>query len=214
MLGTRAVGALSPAAQAETYKWVDERGVVNYSNTPPPAAAKAAQQIAERVSTVESDPALRRVSADKCTAPSPYEVMQQQEWLQRQRLMHEAELVKATLATPVEEPVVYSYPQYYRPVASGRMHGMHGKKRPPIVSCSSNAGGTVCALGKKRITSKGAASRTPAVPSPCRSSTLSLARASASRRRAPSRRSWLRSIDTTRHASTERTAAGEKQRPK
>ena len=123
--------ALAPAAQAETYKWVDERGVVNYSNTPPPAAAKAAQPIAERVSTVETDPALRRAAADKHTVPSHYEVMQQQEWLQRQRLMHEADLVKATLAPPVEDPLVYSYPLYYRPVGSSRMHGMHVKKRAP-----------------------------------------------------------------------------------
>jgi hypothetical protein len=28
--------ALTPAAEAQLYKWVDENGVVNYSNTPPP----------------------------------------------------------------------------------------------------------------------------------------------------------------------------------
>lgn len=102
--------ALAPAAQAETYKWVDERGVVNYSNTPPPGAAKAAQQITERVSTYQTDPALRRVA--NYTSPSDYEVMQQQEWLQRQRLMHESDLVKASLAAPIDDGV-YSYPLYY-----------------------------------------------------------------------------------------------------
>ena len=74
--------AFAPTAQAETYKWVDEKGVVNYSNTPPPSAAKSATQIAERVSTYE--PMTQRVVY---TPPSPYEVMLQQEWLQRQRLM-------------------------------------------------------------------------------------------------------------------------------
>jgi hypothetical protein len=54
---------LAPAAHAETYKWVDERGVVNYSNTPPPAAAKAAAKaIPERVSTYEPDPSMQRVA--------------------------------------------------------------------------------------------------------------------------------------------------------
>lgn len=37
-----ACAALAPlAAQAEVYKWVDERGVVNYSSSPPPGDRKA-----------------------------------------------------------------------------------------------------------------------------------------------------------------------------
>ena len=35
-----AIGASAPAP-AELFKWVDERGVTNYSNEPPPAAATA-----------------------------------------------------------------------------------------------------------------------------------------------------------------------------
>ena len=99
---------LAPAVQAETYKWVDERGVVNYSNTPPPAAAKAPQQIADRVSTYQTDPALRTVAARGVT---PYETMLHQEWMQRQRLMSDAELVKAAYAQPVDD-VIY-YPRTY-----------------------------------------------------------------------------------------------------
>src|SRR5262245_12153146 len=95
---------LASGLHAETYKWVDERGVVNYSNTPPPAAAKAApQQIPDRVSTYEPDPALRRVAA--YSAPTAYEAMQQQEWLQRQRLMAESQnLDKVVAATVIEQP--------------------------------------------------------------------------------------------------------------
>ena len=101
--------ALAPAAQAETYKWVDERGVVNYSNTPPPSAARAAPQpVADRVSTYESDPAFRRVAA--YSTPTPYEVMQQQEWLQRQQLM----AAQQNLQTVYENPPVDPYPYYYR----------------------------------------------------------------------------------------------------
>ena|SRR6185295_17941244 len=111
---------LAPAAHAETYKWVDERGVVNYSNTPPPAAAKAAAKaIPERVSTYEPDPSMQRVAY---APPSPYEVMLQQEWLQRQRLMAERQNVQTIYENPVE-PLYYrsTYPGgYYYPVSTVR----------------------------------------------------------------------------------------------
>jgi len=110
---------LASVAHAETYKWVDERGVVNYSNTPPPGAAKAAQTIAERVSTYEIDPSLRRAVA--YTVPSSYEQMLQQEWLQRQRLMAERQNVQTIYENPVE-PLYYrsAYPGYYYPVSTVR----------------------------------------------------------------------------------------------
>ena len=78
-------------AHAVTYKWVDEKGVVNYSNSPPPAAssAKKSTQVAEvvedRLSTYESDPALRRSAAFR-GAPSAPDYAQI-EWLQRQRYL-------------------------------------------------------------------------------------------------------------------------------
>jgi len=106
--------ALAPAAQAETYKWVDERGVVNYSNTPPPAAAKSAQAVAERVSTYETEPAVRNASL---RGVSQYELMQHQEWLQRQRLMAEEQL-----ANPAPAPVDYAAPYYYPSSYGGRVY--------------------------------------------------------------------------------------------
>jgi hypothetical protein len=119
---------LASAAHAETYKWVDERGVVNYSNTPPAAAAKAAQPIAERVSTYETDPSLKREIA--YTIPSSYEQMLQQEWLQRQRLMAERQNVQTIYENPAE-PVYYpsAYPGYYYPVASVRAVHRHPAPR-------------------------------------------------------------------------------------
>ena len=119
---------IASAAHAETYKWVDERGVVNYSNTPPPGAAKSAQKIADRVSTYEPDPSmLQRVAY--APGPSAYEVMLQQEWLQRQRLMAERQNVQTLYeATPVEP-----YPGYYYPVSTVRRtarnsHRGHGDR--------------------------------------------------------------------------------------
>ena len=110
---------LASVAHAETYKWVDERGVVNYSNTPPPGAAKAAQTIAERVSTYEIDPSLRRAVA--YTVPSSYEQMLQQEWLQRQRLMAERQNAQTIYENPAEPDHYHSaYPGFYYPVATVR----------------------------------------------------------------------------------------------
>ena len=118
--------ALAPAAQAETYKWVDERGVVNYSNTAPPA--KTAQKIADRVSTYETDPMLKRVA--NYSTPTSYEQMLQQEWLQRQRLMAERQNVQTIYENPLE-PLYYrsAYPGYYTPVSSVRP--VHHRRASP-----------------------------------------------------------------------------------
>jgi Domain of unknown function (DUF4124) len=50
------------AAAAQLYKWVDERGVVNYSNQPPadPKAARNVKAVEDRVSVYTPDPALVR----------------------------------------------------------------------------------------------------------------------------------------------------------
>jgi len=56
-----ALGVVLPAG-AETYKWVDEKGVVTYSNSPPPDAkrAKKVEVVPERVSVYAPDPELSR----------------------------------------------------------------------------------------------------------------------------------------------------------
>jgi hypothetical protein len=120
--------ALAPAAQAETYKWVDERGVVNYSNTPPPAAAKAAQPVAERVSTYETDPATRAIVARGVT---PYESMIHREWMQRQRLLAESQnLDKVIAAAPAPQPVFYPA-VFTRPALVRTVRPVHRRGRPP-----------------------------------------------------------------------------------
>lgn len=113
---------LAPAAQAETYKWIDEHGVVNYSNTPPPAAAKATQGIADRVSTIESDPALKRIAY----SPTPYELMLQQEWLQRQRLMAERQNLQALY------PAANPYYQDSRFLWLSSRPAVHPRRRPGL----------------------------------------------------------------------------------
>src|SRR5258706_9032652 len=77
-------------ARAETYKWVDERGVTTYSNPPP--AAKA-QVVGDRISVYAAAPALTR-------EVELYRRMDlaEAEWLQRQRLM----ALQATVVYPPE----------------------------------------------------------------------------------------------------------------
>jgi hypothetical protein len=93
----------APLARADTYKWVDANGVVNYSNTPPPEVAKSMtpQTVPDRLSSYSTDPVAspssdvsRRLDAD------------QQEWLQRQYLM-------AMQASAAPAPAADYMPAYY-----------------------------------------------------------------------------------------------------
>ena len=60
-----AVFAAAPAG-AQLYKWVDERGVTNYSNRPPadPKSAKNALPVEDRISVYTPDPALTQAVGD------------------------------------------------------------------------------------------------------------------------------------------------------
>ena len=55
-----AIGAAG-IAHAQVYKWTDEKGVVNYSSTPPPKgrSSKIVEEDSGRVSTIPTDPAAR-----------------------------------------------------------------------------------------------------------------------------------------------------------
>ncbi len=57
-----ALAAALPAAAQQMYKWVDERGVVSYSNSPPPSAGKTGRVdvVEERVSVYTPDPLISR----------------------------------------------------------------------------------------------------------------------------------------------------------
>ncbi len=56
-------------AHAEIYKWRDAKGVMNYSDTPPPAGKQAAQQI--KATKVTNEYPLTRADAYKEDAPAP-----------------------------------------------------------------------------------------------------------------------------------------------
>jgi len=114
---------VAPAAHAQTYKWLDDTGIVTYSNTPPPAAKKYASSIPDRVSTYQGEPSLTRVVG--FTNPTPYEHMQQQEWLQRQRVMAESQNLDKLAAARAPDPVYYSRPVVFRPLPRSAIHRHH-----------------------------------------------------------------------------------------
>jgi len=80
-----ALACAGAQAHAETFKWVDERGVVNYSNQPSPGKAGSSTLVEDRISTYQSPP-LHAVELNR--APD-------YEWLQRQRIMAEIAASKA-----------------------------------------------------------------------------------------------------------------------
>jgi hypothetical protein len=111
-------------AKAETYKWVDERGVINYSNTPP-ASVKAPQPLPsmERVSVIEGDEATKAASTQR--GPSYYEQQLEREWAQRQRLMSAEKAATPAPCTPTDyfscaydDPRLSGYYPYPMPIVA------------------------------------------------------------------------------------------------
>ena len=100
-----AIAATAPLARAEIYKWVDDNGVTNYSNTPPASrkATTRVQAVEDRISVIPSAQ----------PAPPPMEVYRRlaaldQEWLQRQRLMAASTSYNApACASPLQSDCFY-----------------------------------------------------------------------------------------------------------
>jgi Domain of unknown function (DUF4124) len=81
-----AVATAAPL-HAQTFKWVDEKGVTHYSDKPPPGERAKAQIVEDRLSVVASDPALAAASAAMRAEGAHRTEAAEAEWLQRQRLM-------------------------------------------------------------------------------------------------------------------------------
>jgi hypothetical protein len=114
---------------AETYKWVDAKGVVNYSNTPPASASPTkASQVEERLSTYESDPALGPAAAASAARSAQSQMSADAEWLQRQRLM--AFKDSYAPAYPMDDYYAAYYPGYYAGFPIGRRRPIHAGLGP------------------------------------------------------------------------------------
>ncbi len=123
------LGAALPIG-AETYKWVDAKGVTNYSSTPPPGVAKA-EVIEERVSVVPIEPSLGPAIAEMRAQAVRRAEFVELAWLQRQRLMAEQPQGIQAGGCPYRAncsedyfPLVYPYPYY----AYAPHHGMGGAR--------------------------------------------------------------------------------------
>ncbi len=79
--------AAAPAAAGGTYKWVDDSGVVNYSNTPPPEKFAKARIVADRISIMPPDPSLGAAVAAMNARVAQRAQYEEADWLQRQRIL-------------------------------------------------------------------------------------------------------------------------------
>ena len=125
--------AISPV-YAQTYKWVDERGVVNYSNVPPPKRPAQATQIEERVSVIPRDPNLAAATAAAQAQSARQAEYAHQEWLARQQGMLQAQALEAMYAPPADYVPSYWYGYGYGvPVVAARGFGRPMVRRAVVV---------------------------------------------------------------------------------
>jgi len=152
--------ALAPVVHAEIYKWVDEKGVVNYSDTPPEhrqsvklddeqgrvstieaydysrgGASQREQALQERVARLEEELARGRHTAalDAAAAAEAYRVWREQCIAQRR-----VDCDDPYAASFVGPGYVYPYPAV-RPVPARRVPGMYR----PTPKLAVGAGGVV-----------------------------------------------------------------------
>jgi hypothetical protein len=122
--------AASPAL-AETYKWVDAKGVVNYSSTPPPTAAKA-QLVDERISVIPSDPSIGPAIAAMQARAERRSQAEEADYARRQQYLLQAQANEAATGCYGSDcGIGYDAPYYYpysvagRGYRGGRRHGPH-----------------------------------------------------------------------------------------
>lgn len=103
--------AASPVL-AETYKWVDAKGVVNYSSSPPPSAAMKPQVIEDRVSVIPPDPSIGPAIAAMQARAERRAQYEEADYLLRQRYMLEAQLTQMNYAAAADAYAA-AYAPYY-----------------------------------------------------------------------------------------------------
>jgi hypothetical protein len=127
-----ATTAMAPV-YAQTYKWVDTRGVVNYSNVPPPARPVQATPIEERVSVVPRDPDLAAATAAAQAQSARQAEYAHQEWLARQQGMMQAQAL-AAMYPPEADYIPYGYGYGFAvPVVRARAVGRPVVRRAVVV---------------------------------------------------------------------------------
>ncbi|HLX81522.1 MAG TPA: DUF4124 domain-containing protein [Burkholderiales bacterium] len=108
------LAAAAPAA-AESYKWVDDNGVVNYSNTPPPEKFAKAKRVVDRISVMPSDPSLGAAVAAMNARAAQRAYYDEADWQARQRYMAMARIPAASPYGTAYNPYGMPYDPYATP---------------------------------------------------------------------------------------------------
>jgi Domain of unknown function (DUF4124) len=124
------LAAVALPALADTYKWVDEKGVVNYSNAPPPGKAPRAQIVEERISIVTSDPSLLPAIAAMRARADQRAQYEEIDWQQRQRFLLAAQTSYPQAYGTGNDSYGYSAYPYYVPAFAVRP----ARRFPPFVA--------------------------------------------------------------------------------
>ncbi|HEY8067821.1 MAG TPA: DUF4124 domain-containing protein [Burkholderiales bacterium] len=115
------IAATAPAA-ADTYKWLDANGVVNYSNAPPPETAAKAKRVGERISVVAPDPSLGPAVAAMNARAARRAQYEEADWQMRQRYLlaarasYPANAYAGAYGTGYDPYATPYYPVAYAPV--------------------------------------------------------------------------------------------------
>jgi hypothetical protein len=133
------LGAATPAPSAQLYKWVDERGVTNYSNQPPadPKAAKNLGQVEGNLSVYSPDPALTRAVVAFRQESGNRALAERVDYLERQleaeRLARQYAAPVAPVSAPCQSGDCYgNYGTYYPAgIGGGGFFPVHKQKRLP-----------------------------------------------------------------------------------
>lgn len=110
--------AASPVL-AGTYKWVDAKGAVTYSDSPPPSMAVKSSVVEERVSVIPPDPSIGPAVAAMQARAARRAQDEEADYLQRQRYMLEAQANYAATTCPYGSNCGVGYASAYYPYGYG-----------------------------------------------------------------------------------------------
>jgi hypothetical protein len=132
------LAAAAAGAAPQTYKWVDAKGVVNYSDAPPAQAAARVRTVEERISVIGPDPSVGLAAAAMREREARRAEYEEREWQQRKSAL-QVQQPSASSASCVygpdcgvsDYPEIY-YPYYYYPAYGYRYGGgrLAGRLRP------------------------------------------------------------------------------------
>ena len=139
LVATLAMAGSPPSAAAQLYKWVDERGVTNYSNQPPadPNKVKNVAPVEGSLSVYSPDPALTRAVA-AFQQENNRGLAARVDYLERQLEIERLARQYAAAMTPPPVPCANgdcygSYGGSYYPAGGGGFFPIVGQKHKRLV---------------------------------------------------------------------------------